>query len=167
MERSAVVQGWRPSDERDPTLVRRRRGWIVRRLLMLADIVGLVTAFGIAALLTLSGSAEGSFAPEVEGLLFLASLPLWILGAKLYGLYDRDEERADHSTIDEVVGVFHFVTLGVWLVFVVAWLSDIGSPDASRLATFWLIAIPGIALCRSRGAARTLAGGRPGTSRTR
>jgi exopolysaccharide biosynthesis polyprenyl glycosylphosphotransferase len=127
----------------------------VRRMLMLADIVGLVTAFGIAALLTLSGSDEGSFAPEVEGLLFLGSLPLWILGARLYGLYNRDEARADHSTVDEVVSVFHFITLGVWLVFVVAWLSDIGSPDASRLATFWLIAIPGIAV--SRSAARALA----------
>ena len=29
----------------------------------------------------------------------------------------RDEERTDHSTVDDVVGVFHLVTVGVWVFF--------------------------------------------------
>ena len=37
--------------------------------------------------------------------LFVATLPLWVLLARVYGLYDRDEERTDHSTVDDVVGV--------------------------------------------------------------
>jgi exopolysaccharide biosynthesis polyprenyl glycosylphosphotransferase len=160
VERNRAVQGWRPSVEHEPTLVRRRRGWIVRRLLVLADLLGLVTAFGIAALLSLSESGDGSFGTSGEVLLFLASLPLWILGAKLYGLYNRDEARADHSTVDELVSVFHFITLGVWLSFVAAWLSGIGNPDVPRLATFWLLAIPGIVVCRS--GARAVARRQPG-----
>ena len=41
-------------------------------------------------------------------------VPLWVLVARIYGLYDRDEERTDHSTVDDVVGVFQLVTLGTW-----------------------------------------------------
>ena len=39
------------------------------------------------------------------------TLPAWIVLAKLYGLYDHDEERTDHTTVDDVVGVFHLVTV--------------------------------------------------------
>ena len=48
--------------------------------------------------------------------LFLATLPVWILAARSFGLYARDEERADHSTVDDVVGVLHLVTIGAWLL---------------------------------------------------
>ena len=33
-----------------------------------------------------------------EAIVFLLTLPLWVVAAKLYGLYDRDEEQVDHST---------------------------------------------------------------------
>ena len=57
--------------------------------------------------------------PDVAELFvfFVISLPAWVVAAKLYGLYDRDEERTDHSTTDDVVGVFHLVTVGVWVLF--------------------------------------------------
>ena len=56
--------------------------------------------------------------PDVAELFvfFLISLPAWVVAAKLYGLYDRDEERTDHSTTDDVVGVFHLVTVGAWVL---------------------------------------------------
>ena len=37
--------------------------------------------------------------------LFVLTLPMWLLLAKLQGLYERDEERTDHSTTDELAGV--------------------------------------------------------------
>ena len=56
--------------------------------------------------------------------------------AKLYGLYDRDEERVDHSTIDELVGVFHLVTLGAWFFFVaIVARRDSATPHVPRLVT--------------------------------
>ena len=49
-----------------------------------------------------SCSSEGGGTDDADEWLALWSrIPLWILMAKLYGLYDRDEERADHSTVDE------------------------------------------------------------------
>ena len=42
--------------------------------------------------------------PGWECALFLLTLPAWIVGAKLYELYDLDEERADHTTVDDFVG---------------------------------------------------------------
>ena len=91
---------------------RRRRGWLVRRYLLAADTLGLTFAFVIAGLVF--PEAVGRRAIGVETAMFCASLPAWIVAAKVYGLYDRDEERAAHSTIDELAGVFHLVTVGVW-----------------------------------------------------
>ena len=81
----------------------------MRRALLAADAVGLTLAF-VLAVAAVSG--RSAFLHQLAVLLL--SLPLWIVAAKLNGLYDRDEEQIDHSTIDEVVGVFHLVTLGAW-----------------------------------------------------
>ena len=48
--------------------------------------------------------------------------------AKLHGLYRRDEERADHCTTDDIVGVFHLVTIGAWLLLVISRLSGATTP---------------------------------------
>jgi exopolysaccharide biosynthesis polyprenyl glycosylphosphotransferase len=87
-------------------------------------------------------------------------LPAWVLAAKLYGLYDRDEERATHSTADEVVSVFHLITVGAWSFFATSWLVGLGHPHQRKLATFWLLAI--LAVITARWAARTLARRHPG-----
>ena len=81
------------------------------------------------------GDVFTSIHPDVAELFvfFLISLPGWVVAAKLYGLYDRDEERTDHSTTDDVVGVFHLVTVGVWILFAGAWLTDSPiRPDEDR-----------------------------------
>ena len=82
-------------------------------------------------------------------------MPLWVVAAKLNGLYDRDEEHVDHSTIDEVVGVFQLVTLGAWAFFVASWLAGRASPHVPRLILFWLLAI--VFVTSARGFARTIA----------
>jgi exopolysaccharide biosynthesis polyprenyl glycosylphosphotransferase len=74
---------------------------------------------------------------------------------KLYGLYDRDDERANHSTADEFGAVFHMVTVCTWLVTLVTYATGIGHPSASKLAVFWGSAIA--LVCIARAAARTLA----------
>ena len=143
-------------DRRRRTAVVKRRGWLVRRMLLLADVVGLVGALLVAQWL----DARQSTAPtptrrEVEILAFLATLPLWIVFMKLYGLYDRDEEQTDHSTVDEVVGVFHLVTVGAWLSVVTS--SDRHRPPGLRkLAVFWAAAHRDPLVCRAT--ARATAG---------
>jgi len=165
-ERAALLQGLRHYDEvavavdertleilerRRRTAVVRGRGWLMRRMLLAADVVGLSTAFAVAELAFGGGAAHGGDAVSrtTEILLFVVVLPLWIVMAKLYGLYDRDEERADHSTADDVVGVFHLVTVGTWLVYVGAYLMPIAHPQLPKLLTFWLVAIASVPAVRA------------------
>jgi exopolysaccharide biosynthesis polyprenyl glycosylphosphotransferase len=128
----------------------RRRGWVVRRALLAADIVGLLVAFAIAHVF--GGNHGVTIAEEV--LLFLASLPVWAVLAKLHRLYDLDEESTDHSTVDDIVGVLQLVTIGTWGFFVASWLLGLGQHDAPRLAAFWLTAI--VMIVAFRVVARTL-----------
>jgi exopolysaccharide biosynthesis polyprenyl glycosylphosphotransferase len=118
-----------------------RRGQMMRRALVLADLVGLALAF-LAASAIFSPNAPGDVvSPDVEILFLSATLPLWIALARLYGLYERDEERADHSTSDEIFGVVNLVTVGMWLVFVIGSLTGLTDPDLGRLASHWALAI--------------------------
>jgi len=137
---------------------RRRRGWLVRRMLMLADVVGLGLAFVLA--LALFRTRVGPTDPvgvEHEVVLFIVTLPGWVLLARLHGLYDRDEERASHSTLDDLVGVFHLVTVGSFLFFAGSWVTGIAEPYPSKLLTFWVLAIALVAVARvaARAFART------------
>ncbi len=131
------------SSPRGATPKRRRRGWLVRRMLVLADLLGLAAAFACAELLFGPSGRDGvdAIAPVTETLLFLATLPGWVVMAKLYGLYDRDESRTDHSTTDDLFGVFHLVTVGAWLFFAGSWLIHVSQPGLPKLFTFWALAI--------------------------
>jgi exopolysaccharide biosynthesis polyprenyl glycosylphosphotransferase len=114
----------------------RRRGWIVRRLLLAADLAGLVLAFAFAATV-----AAVPLSDRLDWLTLLALLPVWVLLAKLYGLYERDEERAAHSTVDDVVGVFHLVTVGAWALLLLGRATGVPEHHLANIATFWLSAI--------------------------
>ena len=115
------------------------RGWLVRRALALADVVGLASAFALTELLF--GRVDDGTAAAPQEFLLLLTLPLWVVLAKLYGLYDQDEERAEHTTVDDLVGVFHLVTVGVWLVFVAISLTEIANPAIQKLVIFWALAV--------------------------
>lgn len=140
-------------DHRRRTATVRRRGWLVRRALLAADLVGLLAAFLLAELL--AHGAEGGLPLLLATNLFLLTIPVWVVVAKIYGLYDHDEERTDHSTVDDVVGVFHLVTVGTWLFFAGTELTRVAHLDLHRLIAFWALAVGAVTL--SRATARTLA----------
>ena len=135
-----------------PSLELRHRGWLVRRLLMAADVLGLFFAFLGAELLFGLGDGRVALLQELGG--FVAAIPVWIVVAKLSGLYDHDDERAAHTTADEIVGVFHVVTAGLWFVWLLSWLTGLASPTAAKLASFWLLAI--LLISTGRTVARAL-----------
>ena len=119
----------------------RRRGWLVRRMLLLADATGLALAFLVAdAMLGSSGRAD-AVSLSTEFLVFFLTLPAWVVLAKLHGLYEGDEGRADTSTIDDVVGVFHLVTVGTWLFALGSVATGLADPKLAKLATFWALAV--------------------------
>ncbi len=120
----------------------------MRRLLLAADLIGLTVAFVIA--LTLAPiAATDAVSVKRELLLFLGALPLWVLLARLHGLYDRDEGRSDHSTVDDVVGIIQVVTLGTWGFLAITYLADFPHPTLDRLVQFWLLAIVLVTLLRA------------------
>jgi exopolysaccharide biosynthesis polyprenyl glycosylphosphotransferase len=140
---------------RQDALRRIRRGWLVRRALLAADILGLLTAFFATELLFAEDHLAGGVGIGAKLAIFIAWLPAWVVAAKLYGLYDRDEERATHSTADEVVNVFHLITVGVWFFYASSWLVGLAHPDQAKLTSFWLLAFLGV--IGMRLAARALA----------
>lgn len=125
------------------------RGWLIRRALLGADVAGLIVAFAVAQLFYGVDVRGGTLGWPGELLIFIVSLPGWIIGAKLYGLYDRDEERAAHSTADDVTGVFHLVTVGTWVLLVGSYLTKLADPDVPKLLVFWAVALVAIPLARS------------------
>jgi exopolysaccharide biosynthesis polyprenyl glycosylphosphotransferase len=137
-------------DRRRKTAVIRRRGWLVRRALLFADVVGLAFAFLLAEMIfPSSGPPTDKLGVRFEYLLFLMTIPAWIVVAKLYRLYERDEERTDHSTVDDMVSVFHLVTVGTWVVLATAWLTHVVHPPLSKLIVFWASAIALVSVSRA------------------
>jgi exopolysaccharide biosynthesis polyprenyl glycosylphosphotransferase len=169
-EHAALVQGLELHDEliaavddltleilerRRRTAVVHRRGWLVRRVLLVADLVGLTTAFLLAEWVISRHAAVGTFDARAEIVAFFVTLPAWVLVAKLYGLYDRDEERTDHSTADDFTGVFHMVTVCAWLFWALTQVFNIAHPYWPKLVIFWSGAICLVSF--GRAAARTAA----------
>ena len=125
------------------------RGWLMRRLLVVADVTGLMLAF----LLALAVGPATPVADRVdvwwEIALFAASLPLWVFLARAHSLYDRDEERSDHSTVDDIFGVFQVVTIGTWSFLAITHLAGLPHPTVPRLVIFWLTAVLLVPLLRA------------------
>jgi exopolysaccharide biosynthesis polyprenyl glycosylphosphotransferase len=94
--------------------------------------------------------AEGTTDP----LWVLPTLPLWVLVAKMEGLYDADHPRIWHLTTDEAPAIFHWITLSVaGSLFFIRALPDETIRLESAL-TFYLVALAAAFLLRS--AARAL-----------
>jgi exopolysaccharide biosynthesis polyprenyl glycosylphosphotransferase len=136
-------------EQRRKTATVRRRGWLVRRALLVADVFGLALAFVASEVLFPPAAANGALDFTSEYVLFVLTLPVWVVLAKIYRLYENDEERTDYSTVDDVVSVFHLVTVGAWMTFTSAWLLGVLHPDLPKLLTFWVTAIVGISLARA------------------
>ena len=134
----------------------RGRGWIMRRALLLADMAGILVAGLLTALIFGDPGGRDAISGRAELALILAAVPLWAVGAYLGGLYGFDEDRANHSTADELVRVFLLVTAGAFLLVQTVTLSGSASPDALKTTTLWGLTIGFITIMRAivRHAAR-------------
>ena len=121
----------------------------MRRLLLAADLAGLLLAFMLAQALVPTPVGADTVESSLELALFAASLPLWIFLARLHGLYDRDEERSDHSTVDDVFGVVQVVTIGTWVFLAAMHITGLAHPTLSRLVVFWVLAASIVPLLRT------------------
>jgi exopolysaccharide biosynthesis polyprenyl glycosylphosphotransferase len=115
-----------------------RRGWLVRRALLAADLTGLLIAYALSRVV-LSPGGESVTSEVWKALIFVATLPFWVVIAKLLGLYDRDEERADNTTADDLAGVLQLVTMGAWLIVLARWVTGttLNGLELGRIVIFW------------------------------
>jgi len=125
------------------SLIRRRGPWkdaLRRRMLAVADTLTLFIAIAVA------GIAEGH-----DYLLWaFALLPLWLLLAKIEGLYDRDQPKIWYLTIDEAPALVHWVTVSVATTsLLMAAFLDAGWLSAKGAAVMWVTALLSAAAFRS------------------
>jgi exopolysaccharide biosynthesis polyprenyl glycosylphosphotransferase len=117
---------------------------LARRALLCGDLLGLTVAY-LAAALTDDGN---TYVQLRASLIFALTLPLWVSGAKLWGLYDRDDQRPGQSTVDDLGRIFQLITVGSWLALASLWLSGIRVSETASL-TFWLTAIAAVSVFRA------------------
>jgi exopolysaccharide biosynthesis polyprenyl glycosylphosphotransferase len=102
-----------------------------RRLLALADIQAVVLAGLLLALLVPAALRATAWA--------LVSLPLWVIVAKLQGLYDRDHRSLRHLTVDELPVLAVWATAGTVATALV--LGAAGHPlDLGAGLSAWAVA---------------------------
>ncbi len=114
-----------------------------------ADIVAIVGAFVVLAQIS-SRSLQLTWV-SVCGLLTL------LLGAKILGLYDRDDVLLHKTTLDEAPKLFHMATLGA----LVAWLAggfvvEGGTLNRREALLLWLVLMFLLVLVRSTARALAL-----------
>ena len=103
---------------------------LLRRVLAAADLAALATAYAVASAWEPDLRARTSLIP------FALALPCWVVAAAVAGLYDRDDRRAGHSTVDELVPLAQLLTAGVWCGLLLRWALTRQTPTAGA-AVFW------------------------------
>lgn len=122
-------------------------------MLVVSDALGLTLAFVVTEAVSI-GVRPGQATRLQEILVFIAVIPVWVLAAKLYGLYDRDEDRADHSTADELAGLFNAISVGAWVIVAVALTTELIEINLPKILVFWGLAI--VLVCTARAVARAV-----------
>jgi exopolysaccharide biosynthesis polyprenyl glycosylphosphotransferase len=149
------VQRGHAAAERDARPVE-TRGWLenlsreslFRRALLAADVVAIVGAFVVLAGIS-SKSLQLTWV-SVGGLLTL------LMGAKILGLYDRDDVLLHKTTLDEAPKLFHLATLGA----LAAWLAGgfvVEGNTLTRREALLLWVVLMLLLVLARSTARALA----------
>jgi exopolysaccharide biosynthesis polyprenyl glycosylphosphotransferase len=99
-----------------------------RRMLSLADTISAALAIAGAGL---------SIAQAPWAIVFL---PLWLLLAKLVGLYDRDHQAIRHLTVDEVPGIIAWAAGGTAAIALLLPLTPADSLTTAGAARMFLVA---------------------------
>ena len=107
-----------------------------RRALAVADMAGIVVAY--LCVWMIHPPTGGEITDRIP---LLACLPLWVVLNKLIGLYDRDDKLIHKSTLDELPGIFHSLTIGALLVFTFGGVLLPVETQRGPAAIFWLFAI--------------------------
>jgi exopolysaccharide biosynthesis polyprenyl glycosylphosphotransferase len=106
---------------------------LLRRMLAMADAVS-----ALAVSLSLGVVFGGRFAQMLWSALFL---PVWLLLAKIHGLYDRDHRALRHLTVDELPAIFIWATMGTSLLALFLAVTPAGALSVAAAVEAWLIVL--------------------------
>ena len=124
-----------------------RRDALFRRMLLAADVVAVVGAFQLTVLLS-ARSLQLTWTS-------IAGVPILLVGAKILGLYDRDEMLLRKTTLDEAPKLFQVATLCALVAWLAGGLVLNGTLHRPELLFLWLALF--VLLILSRTVARALA----------
>ncbi|MGZ5385060.1 MAG: sugar transferase [Acidimicrobiia bacterium] len=113
-ELGALLHGERVRDTERLVATRpRNRDYVLRRLLLAADLSAILLAM-VISLAVVSDRPD----PVSATFVLVPTLVAWALILRSYGLYDRQVQRVQASTLDDAAPLFHAVVLGTlatWL----------------------------------------------------
>ena len=101
-----------------------------RRMLALADASAVALATVVAEMgpLTLA-----------DAFWTIALLPVWLVLAKLHGLYDRDHRSLRHLTADELGSILTWSTVSTAVAVPLLSLTPAGAPGPGGAIRLWLV----------------------------
>jgi exopolysaccharide biosynthesis polyprenyl glycosylphosphotransferase len=117
-----------------------------RRLLASADVVAMTAA--------LLGVVSG-FAIGLGALTALASIPVVLVAFRLAGLYNRDELRLHHSTLDEAPALLQLTALFGFMAMIISATFSSDSLTAAQMGALWIVGF--LAVLGGRVVARSVA----------
>lgn len=112
-----------------------RRDSLRRRLLALADVLALLAAYGLLWIVAPPPN------PPSDDLLLIGALPLWVLLNKVLHLYDRDANLIHQSTLNELPKIFHSISLGTSLAFLLGPTLPGIDMHRTQVIVWWLAAM--------------------------
>ncbi len=124
-----------------------RREYLFRRALLVADVLAIALAFVLTVELS-SRSLQLTW-------MSIIGLPVLLVGAKMLGLYDRDEALLRKTTLDEVPKLFEVATLCVLVAWLAGGLVVGGALNRHEALFLWLTLAALLILART--VARALA----------
>lgn len=125
-----------------------RRDAVFRRLLVVADVLAVATAFVLTVELS-RRSLQLTWAAALE-------VPIVVVCAKLTGLYDRDETLLRKTTLDEAPKLFQLATLCALVAWLTGGLLTQGVLDRHEALFLWLALAGGLILARTLSRALAL-----------
>jgi exopolysaccharide biosynthesis polyprenyl glycosylphosphotransferase len=126
-----------------------RRDALFRRALLVADVLAILGA------LVLTVALSSRRVPLQLTWESLVGVPLLLIGAKLLGLYDRDETLLRRTTLDEAPKLFQLATLCTLVALLAGRLVVAGTLDRKEALFLWVLLAGLLLLARAsaRGAA--------------
>jgi exopolysaccharide biosynthesis polyprenyl glycosylphosphotransferase len=124
------------------------RDSIFRRTLLVADTLAILSAFLVTIALS-SKSLQLTWAS-------IAGLPILLIGAKIFGLYDRDDALLRKTTLEEAPKLFQVATLCALVSWLTGGLIVEGTLDRHQALFLWLFLAALLILARTLARALAL-----------